>query len=109
MHCILRLQPSNIQMCGSSSIRVKRYQVAAITIVIYDSLILLHRELEGRQTVIKWIYVLIKLTGLIIFGLNFVAFLVPPQTLTNASWELQLCFVRHWIAGLSVFFSHWKN
>ncbi|XP_006462950.1 hypothetical protein AGABI2DRAFT_179522 [Agaricus bisporus var. bisporus H97] len=46
----------------------------------------------GRQTVIKWIYVLIKLTGLIIFGLNFVAFLVPPQTLTNGSSELLVVF-----------------
>ncbi|KAF7768681.1 hypothetical protein Agabi119p4_7924 [Agaricus bisporus var. burnettii] len=83
----------------SQAAAVKYTNVAAITIVIYDSLILLHRELEyvyrGRQTVIKWIYVLIKLTGLIIFGLNFVAFLVPPQTLTG----LSRCFVRHWIAG----------
>ncbi|KAF7768357.1 hypothetical protein Agabi119p4_7600 [Agaricus bisporus var. burnettii] len=96
----------------SRSVSVEYTYVAAITIVIYDSLLLFHRELEyvytGRQTVIKWIYILIKLSGIIIFGLNFVAFMIPPQTPTHLHEfrkksvdveGLTRCFVRQWVAG----------
>ncbi|EKM79657.1 hypothetical protein AGABI1DRAFT_128801 [Agaricus bisporus var. burnettii JB137-S8] len=55
----------------SQAMSVELTYVAAITIIVYDSLILFNRELEyiytGRQTLIKWIYLLIKLTGLTIF------------------------------------------
>ncbi|XP_006462947.1 hypothetical protein AGABI2DRAFT_179521 [Agaricus bisporus var. bisporus H97] len=71
---------SAIVAAYSKAVPVEYTYVAAITIVLYDSLILFNREVEyiykygcphwGRQTLIKWIYLLIKLTGLTIFVIS---------------------------------------
>jgi len=69
---------------------------AAITLVVYDSLILFRREVNyiyrASPLLVKWIYILIKVIGLTIFLLDF---------FTYYTWHKHpmLCWVRQWIAG----------
>ncbi|KAF9451842.1 hypothetical protein P691DRAFT_772797 [Macrolepiota fuliginosa MF-IS2] len=82
---------------------------AAITLVAYDSLISFRREVDyiykGSYSLIKWIYVLVRASGLLIFLINFFTYLTPHNGPTvrelDSSFFCQglWCWVRQWVAG----------
>ncbi|KAF9451843.1 hypothetical protein P691DRAFT_772798 [Macrolepiota fuliginosa MF-IS2] len=74
---------------------------AAIALVVYDSLILLRREVNyiyrGSHSLIKWIYVLVRASGLLIFLINFFKS-QAHNSFVKTDDEIR-CWVRQWVAG----------
>ncbi|KAF9451848.1 hypothetical protein P691DRAFT_772802 [Macrolepiota fuliginosa MF-IS2] len=60
---------------------------AAVTLVVYDSLILFRREVNhiysGPRSLAKWIYVLIKVMGLTMFSHDFYTYYTPHKESTE--------------------------
>ncbi|KAF9451851.1 hypothetical protein P691DRAFT_301315 [Macrolepiota fuliginosa MF-IS2] len=86
----------------TSQYRIITYTyAAAITLVVYDSLILFRREVDyiysGPRSLVKWIYVLVKMMGLIMFSHDFFTYFTTHNepTVLGEAVDLWLSF-RSW-------------